>query len=122
MDLSQLVSGALESVALAAGIPATYRRGNQTVSITVIPARTEYRQEARQAVALQSDRFDFMTDAAGLVIGSAQILPARGDVLTIARNSETTTYDITSDTGEQPYRLDQTETILRFQTRARTRT
>lgn len=122
MDLSQLVSGALETVALATGIEATYSRGAETVSLTVIPARTEYRQDQRQAVAIQSDRQDFLVSAASLVLDGAAIRPKRGDLLTLTRSGQSCIYEILPENGDQPYRLDQTETLIRLHTRARSRT
>jgi len=104
-----LISHASESV--------TYHRGDQKVPLSAALGQTEFTVSDVEGTRTEHSDVDFIVTAADLCLDMGITLPQRGDRIKWTQSSVVQVYEVMAPNGEQPFRLDPTETILRIHTK-----
>jgi hypothetical protein len=94
----------------------TYRRGDNAVSLTAMPAQARYEGQNEQGIVVELVVQDFVFDAADLLMGGsapAVVLPRDGDVIDWGGRS----YLVTPLPGQRCYRTDCYAARLRVHTK-----
>jgi hypothetical protein len=93
----------------------TYHRGDQQVALSASLGRSEWEVTDFEGTRTEHTDVDFILgDAAALKLDMGITLPVRGDRIKWIQGSVVQVYEVMAPNGEQPYRLDPTETILRI--------
>lgn len=99
----------------AAAIDATYSRGDLSVSVCVVPARTGVELADDAGAAIRSQHRDYLVKAADLVLGGQRIWPEVGDRILLAETGET--LEVQPLAGEHARACDDLSTTIRVHTR-----
>ncbi len=103
----------------AGGREATYRRGAESLTLTVVPGKSLFAisAPAGSARVVWGDA-DFLFDAADLILGGEQVTPVKGDRITLTLEGEVRTFEASTPTGEKVWRFgDPQETQIRLHTK-----
>ena len=95
----------------------TYHRGDQKVPLTATIGRSEWEVSDLEGTRTEHSDVDFILgDASELCLNMGVTLPVKGDRIKWTQGSVVQVYEVMAPGNEQPYRLDQTQTILRIHT------
>lgn len=117
--LAAAIRTALEVAAMAAGDEVVYRRGADSVALTMVRGASQFEQEIDEQVVDRFESWDFLlSDPAGLVLAGEETLPQDGDTIEHTVAETIFRYRVAGPLGEKPWRYtDQFKTGLRIHTK-----
>ena len=88
-----------------AGVAVQYRRGNDVIDLTLLPARAQVVDDNGDEFSQTSREKDWIVALEDLTVLSAPFLPARGDrILETAIDGAPRHYEVLPRDGERPFR------------------
>ncbi len=108
-NYDNLFAEAQRTIATVAGVTVNYARGNVSVDVTAVPARSSFDAEGEQIKA-EVKSTDFLIAAEDLVLNDIVITPKKDDVITQSSGGKVFTYVVKHPNGinEKPWRYTDT--------------
>jgi len=111
---SKLMSNLHATLAAAAGVTVTYRRGAATVALSAVRGRSDDQDYGDDEGSVTAREWSFILKASDLVLGGVAVLPELGDEIDVTESGATTTYVVANRTGERCFRYsDQFKLLIR---------
>lgn len=108
------VIAAYKAVRSMSGVTATYARGANSVTLKVVQGQTQLSADYGDGVITITNSHDFLILVEELIINGSNVLPLRGDTITVG----STVYTVLTIAGDAQYRYtDQERKIIRVHTR-----
>lgn len=105
---SRLMSNLHSTLAAAAGVQATYRRGGAWVELTIVRGAADDNDYGVDEGSIVARTWAFLVKAEDLVLSGAQTLPQIGDEIELVEGETTVTYRVVNRAGERCYRFSDT--------------
>lgn len=101
-----------------ASIDVTYERGAEQVSVKATVGKTEFELDDGSGVIVRVQSRDYLIQAADLVLGGVETLPAAGDLIRETQGAKTFVYEVMTPGDEPHYRYsDPFRKLLRIHTK-----
>lgn len=79
MPFGDVLHAAFRAAKQVAGVPVTYRRGSDSVTLSAVVGQTPVEREDGAGTTVRSVVRDYLIDAADLVLSGQHVTPQRGD-------------------------------------------
>lgn len=96
------------------GIAVIYARGSQSVSLVATLGNTRFMlSDGLGGTFIENGERDFLVAAADLALDDVQIVPAKGDTITMTQAGEEQTWEVLAPAGEPVWRWSDAHRITR---------
>lgn len=101
-----------------AGVSITYHRGSESVALSAAVGRTIFELVDESGMVTRVESRDYLVAADDLILGGAQVIPQRGDLIYETVGQEVRVHELLSPGGEPAWRYsDRYRTMLRIHTK-----